>query len=294
VAMRERDLRILRALEAARQQQPALADLLSLYYDLYQVQFQAKAGLAEPEIRDDLAMRWRLEGGIPQVTFDQLGVEPQCLAQLVDEIADVFIVHDHPVLPGDDVQWTAQELMRHAQEIFETWDTLTVPRLAGAGGGATSYHAAGRPAAAPAPFMAGGRTAQVVGFALAPYLQRAAESILPHLGLAAWTHGYCPICGGRPSLALLGRERGARRLACSRCAAEWDYTGTACPFCEAEEMQAHLSSEDGLYHLFVCPGCNAYLKAVDLGRAQYDVYPLVERLLTVGMDLAARAEGYGA
>jgi hypothetical protein len=283
VATSERDLRILKALEAARQQHPALVDLLSLYHDLYQVQFQAKADLAEPEVRDDIAMRWRLEGGIPQVTFDQLGVEPQRLAQLVKEIADIFVLHDHPALQIGDRQWTAHDLVARAREVFETWDTLTVPRPTGAG-----HQSAGS-----VEFIAGGLTAQAVGFALAPYLQRASEWILPRLDLALWTHGYCPICGGRPNLALLGREDGARRLACSRCASVWDYPGTACPFCESHEARPYFVSQDGLYHLYACPGCNAYLKAVDLGRAQREIYPLVEHLLTVGMDLAARQEGYG-
>ncbi len=55
------------------------------------MQFQAKAELPNPEMRDDLAMRWRLEGGIPQLTFDQLGLEPETFAELVARIADVLL-----------------------------------------------------------------------------------------------------------------------------------------------------------------------------------------------------------
>jgi FdhE protein len=278
VATSERDLQTLKALEVARQQHPALVDLLSFYYDLYRVQFQAKPDLAEPEVRDEMAMRWRLEGGIPQVTFDQLGVEPERFARLVEQVTDVFVLHNHPALQAGSRQWTPGELVARAREVFESWDTLTAPRLTGEGFGE---------------FVAGGLSAQAVGFALAPYLQRAAERILPCLQLALWTRGYCPICGGRPNLALLGKGGGPRQLVCSRCASVWAYAGAACPFCESEGMQTYYVSEDGLYHLYVCPGCNAYLKAVDLAQAQHEVYPLVEYLLTVGMDLAAHQEGYG-
>jgi FdhE protein len=277
VAMSERDLQVLRALEAAQEQHTALDDLLSFYHDIYQVQFQAKQELPDPEVRDEIARLWRLEGGIPELTFDQLGVDPAYLNRLVGQIVEVFVLHDHPALQASDGPWTPQELVAHAQQVFETWDTLMAPHAGavGTGGPAT-----------------GGLTAQAVGFALGTYLQRAAERILPHLDLSLWTRGYCPICGGRPNLALLGHDGASRHLVCSRCTGEWAYPGTACPFCESEETQTYYVSEDGLYHLFVCPGCKAYLKAVDVRRAQRDIYPLVEHLLTVGMDLAARQESY--
>ncbi len=69
---------------------------MDFYHDLYEVQFQAKADLPDPEIRDELAMRWRLEGGIPQLTFDQLRLEPETFAQLVASVADVL----HRYHPG--------------------------------------------------------------------------------------------------------------------------------------------------------------------------------------------------
>jgi formate dehydrogenase maturation protein FdhE len=68
---------------------------------------------------------------------------------------------------------------------------------------------------------------------------------------------------------------------------------TGCPFCGAKEDQKYYPSEDGVYRLYVCSNCNRYLKTMDLRELFRDVYPMVERLLTVGMDLAAQQEGYG-
>jgi FdhE protein len=277
VTISERDRQILQALETAQQQHPALVDLLKLHFDLYQAQFEAKADLPEPEVRDDIGIRWRLEGGISQLTFDQLGVEPQPFARVVENITDVLVMHSHPALQVGDQKWSPEELVVRAAEVFETWDTLTAPRAA-----RTKHEGP----------LVEGLTAQAVGFALAPYLQRASERILPHLDLDLWHHGYCPVCGGRPNLVLLGKENASRQMVCSRCVSVWNYEGSTCPFCEADASELYCAREDGLYHLYVCPGCNAYLKAVDLQRAQRDVYPLVECLLTVTMDLVARQEGY--
>jgi FdhE protein len=92
---------------------------------------------------------------------------------------------------------------------------------------------------------------------------------------------------------LLEKESGARKLVCSRCASLWPYRRLGCPFCESQAKQTYYPSKDGVYRLYVCPDCNRYLKTIDLREVYRKVYPMVERLLTVGMDLAAQQEGYG-
>ena len=272
------DMRLLSALAKAREQHEELGALLDFYYDLYEVQFQAKARLPEPEIRDGLAMRWRLEGGIPQLTFGHLPVEAESFAQLVRRITDTFVRHN----PGWDLgheDAAPAELLERARHVFETWESLTSPR----------------PDRQDAETAEADRLADMaVGFALAPYLQRAAESILPLLDLGLWKQGYCPVCGGVPNFSLLEEETGARKLMCSRCASLWAYPRLGCPFCGTTEAQPYYGSDDELHRLYVCGACNRYLKAVDLRQARRVVHPIVERLLTVGMDLAAQEEGYGA
>ena len=279
MAISEKDQRVLESLKNAWDQHKELADLLDFYHDLYEVQFQAKGELPDPEIRDELAMRWRLEGGIPQLTFDQLRLEPETFSELVAKIAHVL----HRYHPGWDLEyeaWEHAELIESARKVFETWDTLTGPGPGSTGetdGESQPDHAA----------------ALAVGFALAPYLQRAADEILPRLDLTSWARGHCPICGGRPNFALLDEDTGARRLMCSRCAALWSYRRVGCPFCTTEERPSYYPSDDGLHRLYVCAACKGYLKTADLRNARRLVHPVVERLLTVGMDLAAQQEGYG-
>jgi FdhE protein len=275
--MSDQDRRVLQALTEARQQHAELADLLSFYHDLYQVQFEAKAGLTAPEVCDDLTMRQRLTEGIPQLTFDQLGIEPESFARLVAEITTVLLRHD-PACEADGHEQPAEELRALARKVFETWDTLTAARLDAEGQSG-------------APTTPGHLPMLAVGFALAPYLQRAAEVILPRLDLSLWVTGRCPVCGGRPNLALLEQSKGARQLSCSRCDGSWGYRRVGCPFCGSEGKQTYYPSQDGAYRLYVCSDCHRYLKTVDLREIQRPVYPLVERLVLVGMDLAAQQIG---
>lgn len=274
----EQDLRVLRALTTAREQHEELGDLLDFYYDLFEIQFEAKSALSGPEVRDDMAVRWRLEGGIPQLTFDQLGLDPEAFAQLVTRVSEV-LVHHNPGWQSLQKETPPEDLIVLAQEVFETWDTLTAPKpdARESRDGSWSDQSA----------------ALAVGFSLAPYLQRAAEVIVPQLDLDLWTQSHCPICGGRPNFALLEEARGARQLMCSRCNSVWPYARIGCPFCESKDKQMYYPSTDGVYRLYVCPACNRYLKTMDMRELFREVHPEVERLLTVGMDLAAQQQGYG-
>ena len=278
MVMSEQDLQVLRALTEAREKHEELGELLDFYHDLYQVQFEAQARLPQPEIRDDMASRWRLEGGIPQLTFGQLGVEPGEFSNIVSQVTEVLSRHN-PGWQFDQAARIPEAQVELAREVFETWETLTTPRA--------------EEGDEPASPWTDHPLALAVGFALAPYLQRAAGVILPSLDLSLWVQGYCPICGGRPNFALLEPERGARQLMCSRCNTLWTYSRVGCPFCKSKERQSYYPSEDGVYRLYVCPGCHRYLKTMDLREVSRKVFPAVERLVTIGMDLAAQQQGYG-
>lgn len=280
MAMRDRDRQVLQALKAASKEHKELVDLLSFYHDLYEVQFQAKAHLPEPNMHDEKAMRWRLEQGMAQLSFDQLGVEPGPFARLVSQVAGVLRRHNPSweIVPGN---WEEEELVDRAKEILETWDTSTSPR----GPGSAKKEAAEE--------LGGSYPRDLaVSFGLTSYLQKASERLVPCLALDRWVQGYCPVCGGWPNFAMLESERGARQLLCSRCNSQWQYSRVGCPFCKSKEKQTYYASDDGLYRLYVCPDCRRYLKTIDLREIQRQVHPEVERLLTVDMDLAAQAEGF--
>ncbi len=126
-----------------------------------------------------------------------------------------------------------------------------------------------------------------------PFLWPYAITLAPLIEDEQWYRGQCPVCGGEPDLAALVDE-GQRWLLCSRCDTEWRYRRIGCPFCNNTDHRklVYYTGESPVYRLYVCETCRRYLKAVDQ-REHWQRRPLpVERILTIGMDVAAVEAGY--
>ncbi len=80
-----------------------------------------------------------------------------------------------------------------------------------------------------------------------------------------------------------------RRLLCSRCDFEWLFHRSVCPFCGEDGIGklGYYSSDDGVYRLYNCERCGRYLKTIDLRDLVHPVSLPAERVLTIGMDVAA-------
>ena len=266
----EQDWRILDGLAAAKEQHEGLAELLDFYGDLFRVLFKAKARLKVPfEARDEEAVRRQLSQETPQLTFDRLRIEPTAFALLVSNVTDVLVRYNPDWADLRD-ETSTEELRALARESFEAGALPTE---------VTSTT---------------DLTALAVGFALVPYLQRAAEAIMPLVDQERWKRTYCPMCGGAPDFAFLEEESGARYLLCSRCSSQWLYWRLKCPFCGTDDHTKlfYYPGEDGVYRLYVCQVCHRYVKAIDLRKVGRQVLFPVERVTTVAMDVAAREEGY--
>jgi formate dehydrogenase maturation protein FdhE len=147
-------------------------------------------------------------------------------------------------------------------------------------------------------WLRGDAPGELAGFllthALRPFLRPLAAAALSSPAARAWTRGDCPACGGPPDLAALEAEGGARRLLCARCDAEWSFARVGCPFCANQDREklGYFPAGEGAYRLYVCDACGRYLKTVDL-RETFRAAPLpVERVLSVGLDVAAAQAGY--
>jgi FdhE protein len=139
--------------------------------------------------------------------------------------------------------------------------------------------------------------------AVAPILQAYAVRLLPVLDQvddgtltgAAWTRGYCPVCGGWP---LLGELRGvelAEWLRCSACGGGWRFQRLQCPYCANQEYRSLGSlAVDGeqRFRVSICERCKGYVK---VGNAfdplPPDLLPL-DDVASLHLDLVAIERGY--
>ncbi len=109
-----------------------------------------------------------------------------------------------------------------------------------------------------------------------------------------WQLGYCPFCGGRPMLSLLG-EDGGRSLVCSFCRHTWTVPRLFCPYCEnrdAETLGYFFSEAEPEYRVHTCQKCKSYLKSIDLRQLLRPFHPFLEAAITAHLDMRAREDGY--
>lgn len=109
-----------------------------------------------------------------------------------------------------------------------------------------------------------------------------------------WGKGYCPICGNLPGLAALESE-GARFLFCSFCWHKWQVQRLFCPFCENEgpkTLQYFYSEEEQDYRVDTCSQCKKYIKTVDTRKIDRRLYPPLEQVATLHLDMKAEEMGF--
>jgi FdhE protein len=128
-----------------------------------------------------------------------------------------------------------------------------------------------------------------------PLLQECGQS-LAHQVAVDWSYGYCPVCGGWPTLAeARGLER-AHRWRCSRCGGDWGFALMRCPFC-GEADHHHLGSlvaegESETCTVSTCMTCKGYVKVQTTLQATPAYAVILEDLATVEWDVVALERGY--
>jgi len=255
--------------EAARR--PELASIIDLSCVLLEAQDRVTV---EPGgVLDAGGAAARLDQGLPLLPPEAVAADGLALAELCDQI--VSIVAERQPEQADSLA------------AVRVWLTRERERL---GALAVEYLREGR--------IGEGDEADLLAFifdtALRPFLRARASPLVSLVSDGAWYRGYCPVCGGEPDLAALDRQGGRRRLLCSRCDSVWTFLRVGCPFCGNSDpgQLGHYLSDNGAYRLSVCEACRRYIKTIDLREVAGERLLEAERVLTVGMDLAAHEEGY--
>ncbi|MDD4169300.1 MAG: formate dehydrogenase accessory protein FdhE [Desulfotomaculaceae bacterium] len=125
------------------------------------------------------------------------------------------------------------------------------------------------------------------------FMPRYAQEIKNLRNFDQWLQGKCPVCGGRPSFALLDKEEGKRYLYCGLCEVKWRFNRLICPFCLNNESQFFTVKGMEKYRVYFCDQCHGYIKTIDerrTGEADIDLF--WEDIKTMQLDILAINEGY--
>ena len=108
-----------------------------------------------------------------------------------------------------------------------------------------------------------------------------------------WDKGFCPICGSAPGFSLF-EDEGQRVLFCGFCWHQWPAPRIYCPFCENKDsntLHYYFSETEKDYRVDVCDSCKTYIKAVDTRNADRMIYPPLEFVSTLHLDIKAQEMG---
>jgi FdhE protein len=109
-----------------------------------------------------------------------------------------------------------------------------------------------------------------------------------------WQQGYCPICGSPPVLSVL-KDESRRFLICSFCWHAWSAKRSICPFCDQRDKKSlgyFFSEEEKEYRVYTCDYCKKYMKTIDTLKADRLIYPPLEQVVTLHLDMQASQKGY--
>lgn len=108
-----------------------------------------------------------------------------------------------------------------------------------------------------------------------------------------WQHNYCPVCGRKPVMAQLRKEKEgrARFLACDGCHTVWPYARIGCAYCGNKDLRKmHILEPEGeeSMRLDVCDVCRTYLKTYQK-EGEEDVY--LHDWATLHLDMIGEEKG---
>lgn len=269
---------VARAADAIVARRPALAELIGFYGALFTAQEAARDGVRLGAVRlpAELA-RTKIENGFPLAAPSELPVDEAAARGLFPALCRIAVDR------GANLAASAAALMENAAAVPALCRSFLEADEAAIARAARRFQA--EPAA--------------LGFflyhSLRPSLCRAAELLAACIPReAAWRRGVCPVCGSPPALGVIDEE-GRRFLYCGFCWRRWGYPRAVCALCEGADparLSYRFSAAEPEYRLELCAGCRSYLKTVDARRLDRPLYPPLEAIATLHLDILGEEAGH--
>ena len=269
------------AAQALHRLRPAYKELLRFYEKIFLVQEASKSRInLEPvQISSEVRAIKRREK-LPLVDVSDFSFDPRSARDLLLNICDIIQAHNREMADA------AGAIVRGLDQEIEP--LVFFSRLLK---GDDAYF----DTTAAALEIDKNALAFVAYNSLKPSVSLCAEQLLGYLkDLPGWEKGYCPVCGNFPGLAVLDQD-GRRQLHCSFCWTAWPAKRIFCPFCEksgGKNFHTLYSEQEKDLRVDVCDDCRKYLKTVDTRAAARIVYPPMEQIASLHLDITARQKGY--
>ncbi len=270
----ESDSKIISQLEARAKEEGVLPTLLEFYLELLRIQSDLKNDISTPSPLPRQTVDEHIKKGVPLVSFVDMKLNWSKLYETCKKVIDLSAVY--PEL-FDEIPQNLNQQVEHllTPDVVKAWlGGSELPNL---------------------PFkISTGFWRNIIQVTLTPVLMSYSRVFIEMVNQEQWRRNYCPICGGRPDLAILDKETGARWLVCSRCDTRWLFQRLECPYCGCKDQNAlsYYTDEKGLYRLYTCEKCKCYIKAKDQRQNESEIFLPLERLLTLNLDEQAQKLGY--
>lgn len=269
------------AAEALQKLRPAYGEILLFYKNLFIIQetFRSRVQLTPVEVPKEIRAL-KLREKQPLVDISDFRYDPQSARELLIKICDL-------------IQSGAGEMAVAAERIVEGLDNVFQAQALF--GSLLQGDDANFVKTADAIDIDKNTLAFVVYSSLKPSLTVCAAQLLDDLGdTAEWEKGYCPVCGSFPGLAVLDHD-GRRFLHCRFCWTTWLSKRIFCPFCGKSggpNLLCLVSEQEKDLRVDACGDCKSYLKTVDSRMAERILYPPMEQIASLHLDITARQKGY--
>jgi FdhE protein len=268
--------------EALMRLRPAYGDLLDFYKKIFAAQENARQQIhIEPIPIPEQVVSIKVKEGFPLISREGFVIEKSVSADLLKVLCNIALHANEKLAVSADNLLRAMDNGRcNTAEIFEYFMDNDAGHLEDIAEEIKIHQ-------------------QILTFfiynSIKPSLAVNAQKLSKLLSTADMRlNGLCPVCGNMPGLATFEGE-GERFLFCSFCWLRWRVQRLFCPFCANEAHQSlgyFYSEEEPEYRVDTCNRCKHYIKAVDARKLDRPLYPPLEQICTLHLDIKAEEMGF--
>lgn len=271
-----------RAARKLAQRRPAYAAILAFYESVFTAQEKNKGHIdIEPIRLSPATLETRRQKDLPLVNVSRLRIDTAAGVRLLDAICRLIATHGTNIRTSADAVAAALERRdvdppRLFQELLDGNDLYlqTTASRIGADHKALAF---------------------ILYHSIQPSIELCAVQLATHLDTdAVRRQSHCPVCDSAPGFAVLGHE-GRRMLSCSFCRHQWRAPRVICAFCEntqSDQLHYFFAEKEKDLRVDVCDRCHQYLKSVDTREASRPVFPPLEQVASLHLDMIAVEKGY--